>query len=256
MEPSKTRQTRWEWQHNTFTPSLHLVPFWYNYPTRACAKGLSNQFCPSVSQSVSLSVSPLKNFEISTFTRLKDCYTQQWHGNLKKNNGCVPDRDQSSSLFCISSSFLFNIGIIHHFDMVNHLDTVETGHVVTPSMCSCHQPPCSRDGEKLGGGLGTRQHNFNTVNTSDTVESGYTRIRHVSIGYGGVRAYADSTCVQSICEKQGDFLEAFILTLKLHAGYVFSSYWHVKCPAWLGLWVTKKKRVQNHVYRFKSLGET
>ena len=27
MEPSKTSQTRWEWHHNTFTPSLHLVPF-------------------------------------------------------------------------------------------------------------------------------------------------------------------------------------------------------------------------------------
>ena len=27
MEPSKTSQTRWE-RHNTFTPSLHLVPFY------------------------------------------------------------------------------------------------------------------------------------------------------------------------------------------------------------------------------------
>ena len=27
MEPSKTNQTRWEWHHNPFTPSLHLVPF-------------------------------------------------------------------------------------------------------------------------------------------------------------------------------------------------------------------------------------
>ena len=27
MEPSKTNQTRWGWHHNTFTPSLHLVPF-------------------------------------------------------------------------------------------------------------------------------------------------------------------------------------------------------------------------------------
>ena len=27
MEASKTNQTRWEWHHNTFTPSLHLVPF-------------------------------------------------------------------------------------------------------------------------------------------------------------------------------------------------------------------------------------
>ena len=27
MEPSKTNPTRWEWHHNNFTPSLHLVPF-------------------------------------------------------------------------------------------------------------------------------------------------------------------------------------------------------------------------------------
>ena len=27
MEPSKINQTRWEWHHNNFTPSLHLVPF-------------------------------------------------------------------------------------------------------------------------------------------------------------------------------------------------------------------------------------
>ena len=27
MEPSKTSQTRWERHHNTFIPSLHLVPF-------------------------------------------------------------------------------------------------------------------------------------------------------------------------------------------------------------------------------------
>ena len=32
------------------------------YPVHACAKGLSNRFCPSVS--------PVKNFEISTFTGL------------------------------------------------------------------------------------------------------------------------------------------------------------------------------------------
>ena len=109
---------------------FHIL--YYRLPTllprvRACAKGLSNRFCPSVS--------PVKIFEISTFTGLNNCCTRQWHGNLKKNNVCVPDRDQSSSLLCISSYFIF--GIVHHFDMVNHLDTVETGHSMrTPSMCA------------------------------------------------------------------------------------------------------------------------
>ena len=27
MEPSKTKQTRWQCHHNNFKPSLHLVPF-------------------------------------------------------------------------------------------------------------------------------------------------------------------------------------------------------------------------------------
>ena len=72
----------------------------------------------------------------------------------KKKNVCVPDRDQSSSLLCISSSFLFNIGIVHHFDMVNHLDTVETGHMLTPSTC-LRSPASSFPGlGKAGWGLG------------------------------------------------------------------------------------------------------
>ena len=41
----------------------------------------------------------------------------------------------------ISSSFLFNIGIVHHFDAVNYLDTVETGSMRTPGTCS--RPPAS-----------------------------------------------------------------------------------------------------------------
>ena len=41
-----------------------------------------------------------------------------------------------SSLFCVSSSFLFKVGIVHRFVTVNHLDMVETGHMLTPSTCS------------------------------------------------------------------------------------------------------------------------
>ena len=99
----------------------------------------NNQFCPSVSQSA------VKNFEISTFTMLKDWCTWQWHG-----------RDQSSSLFCTSSSFLFNVGIVHHAFW--QLDTVETGHMLTPSTCS-HSPTSSFPVlQKAWQGLGMRQH--------------------------------------------------------------------------------------------------
>ena len=43
----------------------------------ACAKGLSNRLCLSVSQSVSQSVCPVKNVEISTYTGLNNCCMRQ-----------------------------------------------------------------------------------------------------------------------------------------------------------------------------------
>ena len=39
----------------------------------------------------------------------------------------VPHKEQSGSTLCISSSFLFNVVIVHHFNMVNTLDMVESG---------------------------------------------------------------------------------------------------------------------------------
>ena len=50
---------------------------------------------------------------------------------------------------------LLTIGIVHHFDMVNHLDTVICG---PKARVHIHQPPCSQDCVKLGGGLGMRLH--------------------------------------------------------------------------------------------------
>ena len=72
---------------------------------------------------------------------------------VKKSDLSVPHRQQSGSILRFSSSFLFKIGIVRH---------------------------------------------FNTVNTSDMVESGYTRIRRVSLsGYGGIRAYTQTRHVSS-----------------------------------------------------------
>ena len=86
------------------------------------------------------------------------------HGNLKYNNVCVPDRDQNSSLLCISSSFLFNIGIVHHFDTVNHLDTVETGHIQTPSTCLRSPASSFQVLRKAGRGPGNEAtHALNSV---------------------------------------------------------------------------------------------
>ena len=88
--------------------------------------------CQSVSQSVSQSVcSEIRIFtslvpRLGLGTRLNIYYVKgllyaavTWQS---KKNVCVPDRDQSSLLLCISNSFIFNIGIVRHFDMVNLLD--------------------------------------------------------------------------------------------------------------------------------------
>ena len=50
--------------------------------------------------------------------------------------------------------YLTLIGIGDHFDTVNHLDTAETGHMLTPSTCS-RSPASSFTGlRKAGRGLG------------------------------------------------------------------------------------------------------
>ena len=55
--------------------------------------------------------------------------------NIEKITACVPDRDQSSSIVCISNSFLFNIDIVHHFNTVNHSNATEAGHMQTLDTC-------------------------------------------------------------------------------------------------------------------------
>ena len=106
-------------------------------------QGLGNQFCLFVSLSG-------EKFWNQHIYYVKGLLYMAVTWQSKRNNVCVPDRDQSSSLLCISSSFLFNVGIVHHFDTVNRLDTVETGHVLTPSTCS-HSPASSFPGLRKAG---------------------------------------------------------------------------------------------------------
>ena len=110
----------------------NLMPPFY-LPRVYMRKGVKQSFC-SVCQSVCL----VKNFEISTSTRFKNCFMWQRH---------VPDRDQSSSLLCISSSF--NIAIVHQW---------RVGICWLQARVCVYQPPHSQDCEKLGGRLGTTQH--------------------------------------------------------------------------------------------------
>ena len=46
---------------------------------------------------------------------------------VKKSDVCVPHRQQSGSILRFSSSFLFNVGIVYHFNTVNTSDMVESG---------------------------------------------------------------------------------------------------------------------------------
>ena len=89
---------------------------------------------------------------------------------------CAPDRDQRGSLLCIFSFFLFNIGIVHHFDMVNHLDMMETWHMRTPSMCSC-SPASSFPGlQKAGQGPGNKaMHSLDLTSLVDSWAQDYSR---------------------------------------------------------------------------------
>ena len=51
---------------------------------------------------------------------------------------CTPTRDHSSSILHISSSFLFNINIIRHFNVVNNLNTCR--HMWALDTMSCSYP--------------------------------------------------------------------------------------------------------------------
>ena len=105
--------------------------------------------------SISQSVSPVKNLLISEFTV---CCT--WPS---KTTRCLY---QSSSIFCISGSSLFNIGIVHHSDKV---DMVKTecmqlqAHVYSLTSFPVHSIAID---EKLGGGGGggymlcVQEHSF------------------------------------------------------------------------------------------------
>ena len=77
-------------------------PGLFFYPARACAKGLSNRFCPSVSLSVCLSSEKILN-QIIYWVKQLLYAAMTWQS--EKNNVCVPDRDQNSSLLCTPALF-------------------------------------------------------------------------------------------------------------------------------------------------------
>ena len=96
-----------------------------NYPARACAKGLSNQFCPSVSLFVSLFVSlSSKNLNID---RVKQISKTDNTTDIVKKVSTSQEAKRFYTL-CFSSSFLFNVVIICHFNTVDTLEMVESGY--------------------------------------------------------------------------------------------------------------------------------
>ena len=52
MEPSKTNQTRWEWHHNTFKPSLHLGNHALSTPTKSTFHKINCNMITGVSKSL------------------------------------------------------------------------------------------------------------------------------------------------------------------------------------------------------------
>ena len=90
---------------------------------------------------------------------------------VKKKGLRVPDRLQSGSILRFSSSFIFNIRIVCHFNKVNISDTVESGYTWI-------------------------QH----------VPLSILRIRWSQ----GIRRLDTCRAMKAICEKQGDVLEVFI----------------------------------------------
>ena len=100
-----------------------------------CSLSVSHDIC-------SLSVSQFsEKFWNQYIYWVKQLLYAQLHGNLIEimNAYLIETKPVHSSAFPALS--IWHRLDVHHFDTVNHLDTVETGHMRIPSMCSC--PPAS-----------------------------------------------------------------------------------------------------------------
>ena len=58
--------------------------------------------------------------DLTTRQLCTTCILGNGNNRQLKNKYVIPDGDKSSSIFHISSTFLFN-GVVHHFDMINNL---------------------------------------------------------------------------------------------------------------------------------------
>ena len=120
----------------------------HHYPAHTCVKGLRNQFCLSASQSVC----PVKNFEISIFTWLNNCCTQQWHGNLKKMYVYLIE---TKAVHFSAFPALFYLTLVLSTILIRSTTWIQW----RPGICRLqarvyvHQPPRSQDCEKLAGRL-------------------------------------------------------------------------------------------------------
>ena len=59
--------------------------------------------------------------DLTTRQLCTTCILGNGNNRQLKNKYVIPDGDKSSSIFHISSTFLFNISVVHHFDMINNL---------------------------------------------------------------------------------------------------------------------------------------
>ena len=140
-----------------------------------------------------------------------------WHGNRKIKNVCVPGRDQSSSLLGISSSFLF-ITLVLSTILIRSTTWIRW----RPGICGLqarvrvHQPPRSKDCEKLGGGLGTRLR-------THLIQCGQWTARHETTIWQVERSYA------GLMRSDSYFMRSVIHLMKPVRSWSANSCWQ---PSW------------------------
>ena len=125
-----------------------------SYPTCACAKGLRNQFCPSVSQSVSLSSEKFWNQHIYWAEQLLYA-VMTWQSNKKIMHAyLIETKAVHSSAF----PALFYLTLVLSTILIRSTTWIRwrLGICRLQAHVRVHLPPRSQDCEKLGRGLGMR----------------------------------------------------------------------------------------------------
>ena len=150
------KQVGWKYKINTCT-EVPLNSSEHCFCTCSLPRARMCEGVKELVLSICQFVSPVKNVEISTFTGLNNCCTQQRHGNLKKNmyGYLIETKAVHSSAF----PAIFYLTLVLSTILIRSTTWIRwrPGTVCgLQARVHVHQPPRSQDCEKLCGGLGTR----------------------------------------------------------------------------------------------------